>query len=539
MRSVLIVDDEANVIQGLIDHVPWDKLQLHIQATASHGEEALSKIRVHPPDIVITDVYMPKMDGMQLIKVLREEFPSIYIIIHSGYDDFDNARLAMRFGVQHFFLKPSTVTEIESVMREIIQDMDVQEKQQKLLERYDEQQKDYLAYSKDAFIRDILTTRYREEDILAEKLELLQLKPYTHVLAASLSLIRPPYLTKSRERDWQLMKFGAGNIIEELIAGEAVSEAIDIHAIDYSDSTFVLVFFASDEHRNLPQISISITQSIVDHILLYLKLSSTVGIGRMKIGVHEMISSYLESQRALEAAEYQEINKVFTYEEVHGKPQSDSLQYPLDMLKEIHLAIYQKDYDQLSGIWDRFEQALSSDAPPPLFILQNMCISTVSAMMTENYSSLQLSDGAPTMAGMVKQIYSQPSVRDLFSWMREQLQAWQGLMKEELTSSKSHTLIRQVKEHVHNYYDQEITLAEIADSLYVNRNYLSQLFKRVTGETFVNFLNKFRIEKAKERLREKHYMVYEVSEMVGYQNPTYFSQVFKSITGVSPSEFYK
>src|SRR5690606_13409772 len=104
---------------------------------------------------------------------------------------------------------------------------------------------------------------------------------------------------------------------------------------------------------------------------------------------------------------------------------------------------------------------------------------------------------------------------------------------------KSHKLIRAVKDYVKNGYAQEITLADIADSLYVNRNYLSQLFKQVTGETFVNYLNKFRIEKAKEILRERHYMIYEVSEMVGYQNPTYFSQVFKSITGVSPSEFYK
>src|SRR5690606_14201517 len=97
----------------------------------------------------------------------------------------------------------------------------------------------------------------------------------------------------------------------------------------------------------------------------------------------------------------------------------------------------------------------------------------------------------------------------------------------------------EVMEYVRKHYDQEITLAEIADTLYVNRNYLSQLFKRVTGETFVSYLNKYRIEKAKERMREGHYLISEISEMVGYQNSTYFSQVFKSITGKSPSEFYK
>lgn len=127
----------------------------------------------------------------------------------------------------------------------------------------------------------------------------------------------------------------------------------------------------------------------------------------------------------------------------------------------------------------------------------------------------------------------------MLHWTREKLQKWLGRKNEELTGRRSHKLVRAVKEYVQQYYDEEITLAEIAESLYVNRNYLSQLFKKVTGESFVTYLNKFRIEKAKQILRERNYMIYEVSEMVGYQNPTYFSQVFKSITGVSPSEFYK
>nr|WP_269435768.1 helix-turn-helix domain-containing protein [Gracilibacillus suaedae] len=122
--------------------------------------------------------------------------------------------------------------------------------------------------------------------------------------------------------------------------------------------------------------------------------------------------------------------------------------------------------------------------------------------------------------------------------MTVQLKTWVEHSKEALAGKKTSKLVERVKEHVHHYYDEEIALAEIADMLYVNRNYLSQLFKKVTGETFVNYLNQYRIAKAKELLREKRYMVYEVSEMVGYQNSTYFSQVFKAITGVSPSEYF-
>lgn len=539
MKKVMIIDDDQSAISGLIEHVHWGKLNLEVQDTAKNGEEALEKVKMDPPDILITDIYMPKMDGLTLIKTLHERFPSIYIIIHSGYNHFDNARKAIRYGVKHFFLKPSTIQEIESVLHEIAQDMEVQKKQEILLERYNKQLKEYLVYTKNALIRELLNEQYSSSEISSEKLELLQLSKDSNVIVAIVSLIRPPYLTKSKEREWQLMKFSSGNIIKEIIDEESGSAQTEVHVVDYSDSDFVLVFSAEDKiGPDLQAISRKITKKIVDSILLYLKISLNAGIGEAKKGIQQICNSYLESQRALEAAEYQEMNKVFTFEAVHGQGNGESYKYPLDVLKDIHAAIRQKEIDKLLEIWIQFEQDLLTEQKMPLFIVQNICISTINAFAIDEYSYLQLSKDTQTVANMVTKIYSQPSTKELCFWMRRQLHEWRDKFREEWTGQESNKLIREVKEYVQNYYDEEITLAEIADSLYVNRNYLSQLFKKVTGETFVTYLNKFRIERAKEKLREQHYMVYEVSEMVGYQNPTYFSQVFKSITGVSPSDFY-
>lgn len=109
---------------------------------------------------------------------------------------------------------------------------------------------------------------------------------------------------------------------------------------------------------------------------------------------------------------------------------------------------------------------------------------------------------------------------------------------EQTQGRRTHALVeRVVKEYIETCYHRTITLEEIAAELHVNRNYLSQLFKKVTGEPFVTYLNKHRIEKAKEQMMTGKFMVYEISDSVGFQNPTYFSQVFKSITGRSPSEF--
>src|SRR5690625_4227935 len=156
MRSVLIVDDDKNTINGLLGHVPWKKLGIPSVDYAQNGVEALVKIAEKEPSILITDIYMPKMDGLQLIEKVRQEFPNIYIVVHSGYDDFDNARQAMKYGVQHFLLKPSIVPEIETVINEIMNEILVQEKQNKLIKHYNEEIDEHIARSRESFFREML-----------------------------------------------------------------------------------------------------------------------------------------------------------------------------------------------------------------------------------------------------------------------------------------------------------------------------------------------------------------------------------------------
>lgn len=538
MKKVMIVDDDKSVINGLTSHISWESLNMEVVETASNGDEALEKIRESQPDILITDIYMPRMNGLELIKAVNEEWSSIYIIIHSGYNDFENAREAIRYGVKHFFLKPSTVGEIESVLAEISKEIDVEEKQKSLLSLYQTQLDDYLVYSKEALIRQMLAKSSYPDNISNEKLRLLNLSPNSNITVASIVLIRPPYLTKSKESEWQLMKLTSGNIINDLLkSDQQLNLDVDIHVIDYTDSTFILVFMTKDLLIDLKKLCLKLLNESIENILLYSKLSSNVGIGGVKYGLEHIHTSFLESQIAIEAAEYQEMNKVFTFDEVYESKEPEPFHYPFEIVKELHNAIHSKEYEQLLEIWERYEHKVVQERTP-LYIVQNISISIMNVLIINTYSDEKLKNNTPIMTDLVSKIYTQPSIPELLNWMKIRLKEWQSQMKEELSEKKSNKLVRAVKDRVHNYYDQEIILAEIAESLHVNRNYLSQLFKKATGESFVTYLNKYRIEKAKEKLREQHYMVYEISEMVGYQNPTYFSQVFKSITGVSPSDYY-
>src|SRR5690625_2192503 len=276
MSSVLIVDDDHTTIKGLLDHVPWQELGVNQVLTAINGIEALAMIRKQQPDILITDIYMPKMDGLELIEIVAQEFPEIYIVIQSGYDEFDNARQAMKFGVQHFFLKPATVSEIKEVINDILTKMAVDQKQKKLEKNYQQQMENYLSHSRESFLREMLVSSSNRVNVSKERLALYNIPEHAQVVVASLSLIRFSYFTNQKEREWQLKKFGANNIIHETI-DRFLSEDLDIFVVDYSDFTIILIFIAKDPDLDLQELSYEISKMVLNNLLLYLNLSLVIG----------------------------------------------------------------------------------------------------------------------------------------------------------------------------------------------------------------------------------------------------------------------
>ncbi|GAE93432.1 DNA-binding response regulator [Gracilibacillus boraciitolerans JCM 21714] len=540
MKSILIIDDELSVREGLTKHVNWERLQIQVIGTASNGKQALQKMEEQLPDIVITDIYMPEMDGLTLIKEVNEKHPYISIIIHSGYNHFDNARKAIQYGVKHFFLKPSPVTEIETVLQEVVQEIEAEEMQQTILETYREQRPVYLTFRKDSFIRNLLFNRYVSKDLTAESQELIGGLVLKHPqIVTSIMINRPPYLTKVHERDWQLLKFSVGNILSETMKHFSEENKLTTHLVDYSDSTYVMVVFLPENSLYLEQLNDQLVHKMLENVLYYLKVSVMLGVSSIKSNLHLLTDAYLESMQALEVAEYEEWNKVYYYQDTKSRASSEVFVYPFETIKEIHGKIADKEYEQLLAIWHRFVNGLSEEKySPPFYMIQTISINILSALMMDDHSMEHIDEKPLEKSSILIEVYNYNTINKLLSWTTEQLTKWVEHSKEKLASKKTSKLVERVKEHIHQYYDQEITLTEIADSFYVNRNYLSQLFKKITGETFVNYLNNYRIAKAKELLKEKRYMVYEVSEMVGYQNSTYFSQVFKAITGVSPSEYF-
>lgn len=575
MNTILLVDDDDYVINGLLKHIPWEEMNVRIVGTAADGREGLEQFRRLKPDFVITDIYMPLMDGFELIEAIHADDPEVPVVILSGYDDLANARKAVSSGVHHFLLKPPSIAEIEFVVREVLQLLNESRERDELLGSYLQQQDVVRRSMKEVFFRDLLATRYQEEELPRERIAFMDLPVTTSVQALTISLIRSDSGVRRDEREWQLLRFGTGNIIRESLA-EGLRDRWDLRAetLSYWDQEFVVVFLGADGNDAEQQAFIAeLSNGMLRHILQYMKLPSLAGLGTVAPGYHGLIDSYLESRSALEVAEMNEWNRVYAY--APGEECDGGGGLSMETLRRLHDALLRKEWRQAGELWARLSRELSASGVS-LPACKSICAGIASSLWLASLASAEASDGTasqtaaafpgaaraasageaevgvsrPDAAGtaddgsglevLLLQLNRCGSIRQMLEWMNETLLRSSIRFGEEQTGKRSNALVDSViRDFVERCYHEDLSLERIAARLHVNRTYLSQLFKRVTGEAFVTYVNKYRIRKAIELLRTGKYMVYEVSERVGFQNATYFSQVFKSIAGCTPSEYDK
>jgi YesN/AraC family two-component response regulator len=532
MKTIMLIDDDPHMIRALTDHIDWSSLGLRVAGTASNGTDALELFRHVRPDLVMTDVYMPGMTGLEITQTLRRDHPHLPIIILSGYDEFENARAAMRWGVNHFLLKPAEVEEIEAVLREVLLELDVRERHEQLERTYRQEIGRVLPYLRKQILHELLTTRYRQEELAPERMDYVGLRRPERVRAVSLQLNRPEFLTRMKERDWQLLRYGAADIIRETILTFVhTMERGQIEVLDYSDRVFVLVLL-EDEH--VAESLEPLLQRMIDQVFTYLKMEMSAGIGTSKTHLCELMDSYLESREALEAAEFLGGSRVYSYE-ASGWTEPSAPDYSMH-LRQWNEAWADMRPDLAEEVWQKIRALMEEGGCTSIQDVQVVAVSLFDTLIhswNRRYPSL---DSPLAMSEFLRGIQLKYTLPDLICWLDGVIQYWLEQTRKEMSEKKNNKLVTRVKQYVEEHYAEEISFETIARGLYVHPKYLSQLFKRVTGENFVSYLNKYRIQRAMELLESGHYMVYEVSEMTGFRNATYFSQVFKMLTGKSPSE---
>ena len=513
MYKVLLVDDESIIIDSISSLIDWAGHGLVLAGSAQNGIEAYDLIKKIQPDIVITDIKMPGMNGLDLIARVREELPETVFLILSGYGEFDFASKAIQYGVKHYLLKPCDEAEVVPVLVKIKDELDLKRSKDNFVKEINHNIRKVLPQVKEQFLRDFVTTSIYNENDTDFFLRLFNIK------GCSFKLVLFRIGTKS---DF-LERFALKNISEEIIGSERVYLGTIIE-----EEVLLLIQPVKDDEL------VELLEEVRNTFISYYNMDLSAAVSR-KDSFKNIPPMYRETRESLKYAFYLGDGSIITNSDAGFI--SDNRNYSQDSdFGDITSFVKAGDMEnvrrELNCFFDRIES-------------EKHDISMAKSYSMELYLSVARQCRPELMneyvRGVVKiqEMNTLKQIRDFINSTACRITQ----MHYENTVKKHNividTVIKCINENIQN---PDLSLTWIAkEVLYMNENYLGKLFLKEMNEKFSQYVMRVRIEKAKELIESpNNYKIYEVSEMTGFADYTqYFSQVFKKYTGVTPSDYKK
>ncbi len=514
MYKVLIVDDEEIICQGIASVIQWENYGFNLIGTAENGAEALQKIRDYQPDIVITDIKMPVIDGLELIKQSKEEKPDIEFIILSGYGEFDFAKQAMQYNVQEYLLKPCNEETILKALNHVVATIQKHQDKEKFLKDTQEAFTRVLPLVREQFLRDLMIGKhYSKEEydyyihtlkIQYSKITMVVLK--TEGNSSYQNLFSLLYIARRVWDDDDVYGTLVNNYV--VLLSPVVSEKILYEKINKIRNTF------SQYYTGLIDIVYAIDEQLEQLTTLYNNLLECMKYA-LYIG-HGVTLSYNQFPFAHESSTRND--EYFTYDNIILSVKAGDIEAVRNELEKFFLYLENKK----TGI-NAYK----------LNILEYLLTLLKSIEYTENEEFYEQP---------ILQLQSLNEVEQLKEYIRKlSLQITKKYYDSILATNNRlvRLIIQYTNEHLSN---EHLSLKWLAKKyIHADSGYLSKLFVKETGQKYRQFLINLRIEKAKNLIKIYNYeRIYDVAQEAGFgNNPRYFSQIFHKYVGMSPSQYKK
>lgn len=512
MYKVLIVDDESIIRNGLYNMIPWSKLGISDVLTASCAKEALKIVRENKPDIMLTDICMPEMDGLEMTKIMLETAPDLKVIVLTGYDDFKYAQKSCSLGVKDFILKPvdeSSLIKCIKVQIEHIQ-----------------------SEIQSAVKNNILSRKRMLENQREFEKSLMKLTEKSVDQPDTIEI--PDGLNFSDNQDYQVAvltpEISVDSIWNQHMHLLLISiKSFFINMIDAnnsgwtfqnSDGDIVVIFYVNSKTENAEE-QISKLQDIIN---VEFDVELKVGIGPIVPHMSRIKYSYGKAREKFGIKKISDFNRNVFINDGSYVNKQDKLSYLKEkILASFHDTEAAKDY--LKKYIGEVRTSGVSKA-----IAEQKFYDLASAFYWE-----YLKTTGNSADGRLETLITTLQSNDLenccvFTEM--------FIVKLMYTNKKQmHEIIEAATVFINQKLTEDLTVFTLAEQFHVARNYFSRLFKKEMGEGCNEYITRKRIEKAKHLLTVSRLKTYEVAEQVGYHDTNYFSLAFKKNTGLSPTEF--
>ena len=532
MLKVFLVEDERVIREGFRDRIPWEQYGFRLVGEANDGGMALPLIRKLKPDVMITDIKMPFMDGLSLSEIVKEEFPKIKIIIISGYDDFEYARQAIKAGVDQYLLKPVTRMTLRNVLLELKEKIEQDMEQKDYQTRYRDEVREFEQFSLRRFFEKLLDGTLSVKEI------------YEEAAARSLQLTAPCYnlLLFSIYEKGERPASGAG---EQLIRRQE-----EVFHFFLRHPQYILFRLNIDSYGVLIKSEPWQMEELVENSLAHFK--KVCGQEESRLEWYVAVGSAVERLSLLPQC-YRGVNHYFAYRFIlpglhilsgatlpdHLPEQEESsigsvdfLQMDPEIIRDFLARGGEKEiHDFVEAYLENIRNALKSRMFRSYVIL-NIRFAVVAFL--ESISAEQ-AEYLEEIENAVRLIRNEDT--EVFEYFVDMLGTAMGI-RDRINSYQGGKMLKKALEYIDANYDRDaLSLNLVAEQTGMSANYLSAIFSQSMQKTFVEYVTEKRIEKAKKLLKQTDKTSGEIAKEVGYKDSHYFSFVFKKLQGCSPREY--
>lgn len=541
LYRIILVDDEEEVRKSIIRKIDWTAVGFAVVGDAENGEDALEKIENLEPDVVLTDIRMPYMDGLTLAERIRQKYPSMKIVIFSGYDDFEYAKQAIKLNVTEYILKPVNVEELTAILKRIKTNLDEEIEQKRNVNLLRENYKRSLPILREQFLKDLISRPMDGETVQTLLREYdIPLAGAKKWIAIAVELELEQELTQEEaplplHEEKNLIPISVMQILSENLkpgyrfsllsfSGSADAKIAGIAAIDENNSQTELINILGD---------------ICKEIRKTLKVPVTIGIGHSAQKLENISRSF---QSALDALGYRSVvgtgSTIYINDVepgIGGKLQFGSEEESA-LIQAIKFGPEEKIRETVRGIVDRMNEARVHARQQQAYILSVAnCMIQLIQQYDLNMEEIFAED--PLGPDPFTVIQSMLNRENFSRWLYQTaLKINNALSRERDYAARQ--VIEKAKQYImDNYQDPGLSVEQICRYLHMSPAYFSTMFKKATGQTYIAYLTEVRLNKAVELLNMTDEKTYVIASQVGYQEQNYFSYVFKKRFGVSPTKF--
>lgn len=533
--KVFLVEDEMVIRRGIKNSIDWEKEGYIFCGEASDGELAYPMIIKEKPDILITDIRMPFMDGLELCKLVKKELPNIKILILSGYDEFDYAKEAIRLGVTEYLLKPISSGKLLEALNGVSESIRREKEDKDLVRKYMEEMRENTEHEKQKFFEQMIAGNLSMADALETG------KKYEMSLSAGMYNLLLFCFTLGEENR------KSGELLGEAeYAIEKLTERLEyVFEFQRGVEGWAFLLMADNEEQMSERVK-ELSKDLEEIMKNYSTIAYFGGIGQPVARLRELEESFREAERALAARFTMELNRIISVDDIRMAQNVDTLDdIEITSFGEIEKTRTMLEKFLNNGVEDEIDEfvdvyinELPEENLKSVLMRQYIIMDAYIVMMSfcEKIEGIEgkMQAQSEELKNSMKTIQT---LEEIKNYIRMLLKKIIGV-RDTISGRRYSDIIEIAKDQIRKtYMSDEISLNTIAAEVGMSPSYFSSIFSKEMGKTFVEYLTEIRMDRAKELLMCSSMKTSEIGYEVGYKDPHYFSYIFKKTQNCTPKEF--